>query len=111
MFRWLGRNIQYPSVARQKKVEGTVYVGFVVEMDGRITEVMVKREPEYPKETIKIVELNGLKGVKQVNSSAEGSLGREAVRVISSMPKWKPARQQGKTVRSAYTLPIKFRLD
>ena len=112
MFRFLGRNVQYPKIARDKNVEGTVYVGFVVEMDGSISEVKVKREPTYPKDSIQILTgANGARGYKLVPSAAEGSLGREAMRVVASMPKWKPGKQKGKPVRVAYTLPIKFKLD
>jgi TonB family protein len=111
MFRWLTQNIKYPKEAREKRAEGTVYVGFVVEKDGSITNVAIKREPSYPKDTLKIMEVNGIQGIKLVNSKAEGSLGREAVRVISAMPKWKAGRNQGQPVRVAYTLPIKFKLE
>jgi TonB family protein len=111
MFRWLMQNIKYPKEAREKRAEGTVYVGFVVEKDGSITDVAIKREPSYPKDTLKIMEVNGIQGIKLINSKAEGSLGREAVRVISAMPKWKAGRNQGQPVRVAYTLPIKFKLE
>jgi TonB family protein len=111
MFRWLMQNIRYPKEAREKRAEGTVYVGFVVEKDGSIKDVAIKREPSYPKDTLKIMEVNGIQGIKLINSKAEGSLGREAIRIISAMPKWKPGRNQGQPVRVAYTLPIKFKLE
>jgi hypothetical protein len=111
MFRWIGRNILYPTTAREKQVEGTVYVGFVVETDGRISEVKVKREPFYPKDTLKMNDINGMQGFKLITSPAEGSLGRETVRMVKAMPKWAPGRDKGKFVRVAYTLPIKFKLE
>jgi hypothetical protein len=111
MFRWIGRNIRYPTTAREKQVEGTVYVGFVVEIDGRISDVKVKREPFYPKDTLKMNDINGMQGFKLITSTAEGSLGRETVRMVKAMPKWVPGRDKGKFVRVAYTLPIKFKLE
>jgi BlaR1 peptidase M56/Gram-negative bacterial TonB protein C-terminal len=111
MFRWIGRNIRYPAIAREKQVEGTVYVGFVVETDGSISDVKVKREPTYPKDTLKMNDINGMQGFKLVTSPAEGSLGRETVRMIKAMPRWIPGRDKGKPVRVAYTLPIKFKLE
>ena len=86
LFKWLSMNIQYPQVARENNVQGTVYVGYVVDVDGSIIDVSVKR---------------GL----------GGGCSEEAVRVVSAMPKWKPGKTQGRFVRVAYTLPIKFRLE
>lgn len=111
LFKWLGQNIKYPVVARQAGGQGTVYVGFVVEVDGSITNVNIKRDaPVILRDTVTITELNGIKGNKIVERT-DYSLGREAVRVISAMPKWKPGKQNGVPVRVAYTLPIKFKLE
>lgn len=111
LFRFLGQNIKYPEIARRNKAEGTVYVGFIVEIDGSISSVSIKREPPVIiRDTVTVIELNGLKGNKIVERK-DFSLGREAVRVISAMPKWKPAKNNGVPVRVAYTLPIKFKLD
>jgi hypothetical protein len=111
MFRWIGRNIRYPAIAREKQVEGTVYIGFVVETDGSISDVKVKREPTYPKDTLKMNDINGMQGYKLVTSPVEGSLGRETIRMIKAMPRWIPGRDKGKPVRVAYILPIKFKLE
>jgi periplasmic protein TonB len=86
LFKWLGQNLNYPTVAKENEIEGTVYVGFVVDKDGSITDVAVKR---------------GL----------SGGCNEEAVRVVNMMPKWNPGKQQGRAVRVAYTLPIKFKLE
>lgn len=84
---WLGTNVQYPPSARAAKLEGTVYVSFVVERDGTIT------------------------GVKVVNPNEKmKDLEDEAVRVVSSMPKWKPGKTNGKKVRVQFMLPIVFSL-
>lgn len=84
--KFLARNIKYPVAAQQAKIEGRVIVQFVVERDGSISDVHVKR------------------GVNP-------DLDAEAVRVVSLMPKWKPGKQRGKAVAVKYTMPIMFRLQ
>jgi hypothetical protein len=132
MFKFLAQNMKYPKEARIRGIEGIVYVGFIVETDGSISNIEIKREKAevvgnkenelvvvgyrekvtgYPKDSLKIIEGNGMIGYKLVNSPAEGSLGREAKRVIEAMPKWKPGKQNGKAVRTSYTVPIKFKME
>ena len=82
----VGHNIVYPAEAKEKEIQGRVFVGFVVEKDGSISNVKV------------------LKGIG-------GGCDEEAVRVISSMPKWKPGMQKGKPVRVSFQIPIYFKLD
>ncbi len=111
MFTWLSQNMKYPSVSRENGVQGTVYVGFVVETDGTIANVAVKRGVKgIIRDTITLMEVNGVKGNKIVQRE-DYSLDNEAKRVISAMPKWKAGRNQGQPVRVAYTLPIKFKLE
>lgn len=111
LYKFLGENIKYPVSARNAGGQGTVYVGFIVETDGSITNVTIRKDaPVIIRDTITLIEMNGVKGNKIVEKT-DYSLGKEAVRVISMMPKWKPGRQDGKAVRVAYTLPIKFKLD
>ena len=76
----------YPEEAIQNREQGTVYVRFVVNVDGSICNIEV------------------MKGVSP-------NLDKEAVRVVSIMPKWIPAEQGGKLVRCAYQVPIKFVLS
>ncbi len=85
MLKFLRENIQYPTVARENNIQGKVYVQFVVERDGTVSQVKVIRD-------------------------IGGGCGAEAVRVVKSMPKWEPAKQQGRTVRSYFTLPVNFAL-
>lgn len=85
MMKYLSQNIKYPMHAREVGIQGRVIVVFVVNKDGSIT------NPEV------------VKGV-------EKSLNQEAIRVITSMPKWEPGTQRGKPVRVRYTLPVVFRL-
>lgn len=83
--KWIAKNIKYPIIASDNGIEGKVFVQFVVEKDGSVTNIKVAR-------------------------GVDASLDREALRVISEMPKWKPGKQRGKAVRVSYTLPIAFRL-
>jgi protein TonB len=81
--RFISHNIEYLDVAREYGIEGTVYVSFVVETDGSITQVKVLRGIFKP-------------------------LDEEAVRVVKMMPVWKPGKQKGKPVRVRYKVPISF---
>ncbi len=85
-FKWLGDNIRYPKDCLKKKIEGRVFVNFVVEKDGSITDVKTLRSPHK-------------------------SLSKEAERVVKAMPKWKPGRFNNEPVRVRYTLPIAFKMD
>ena len=85
LFEYLSKNIKYPADAEKKKVEGKVFVTFVVDTDGKITDVSLMRKV-FP------------------------SLDAEAIRVISAMPNWIPGKQKGLVVRVKYTVPIMFRL-
>ena len=84
--RWLRDNMKYPVVAAENGIEGRVIVQFVVGKDGSIS---------------------GVKVVRPVDQS----LDREAVRVVSSMPRWTPGRQNGSSVNVRYTLPVTFKLQ
>ena len=83
---WLSEHIKYPVVAAENGIQGRVVVQFVVEKDGSVSQVKVVR-------------------------GVDPSLDKEAVRVISSMPKWIPGKQNGNTVRSRFRLPVTFRLS
>ena len=83
---FLSSNTKYPVVAQENGVQGRVIVSFVVERDGSITDVRVVR-------------------------SVDPSLDREATRVVKSMPRWSPGKQNGSAVRVKYTVPVVFRLQ
>ena len=85
LYQYLAANIKYPADAKAEKVQGRVYVSFVIEKDGSVSNVKIVRSPDE-------------------------RLSREAERVVKAMPKWKPGRQSGKKVRVSYTLPINFQL-
>lgn len=86
LMQYLANNIKYPVVAQENGVQGRVVVSFVVERDGSITDVQVVR-------------------------SVDPSLDREAQRVVKSMPKWIPGKQNGQAVRVKYNVPVSFRLQ
>lgn len=86
LMSYLASNIKYPVVAQENGVQGRVTVSFVVERDGSISDVRIAR-------------------------SVDPSLDREAQRVVKSMPRWKPGKQNGSAVRVKYTVPVVFRLQ
>ncbi len=86
LYQYLGDEIKYPLEAQDYNIQGKVYVQFVVEKDGSISDVNVIKSVHY-------------------------LLDKEAVRVISSMPPWKPGTQRGKEVRVRYTIPINFTIN
>ena len=87
LFKYLAENVKYPVIAQENGIQGRVICQFVVNKDGSIVDVVA------------------------VRSSGEASLDKEAIRVIKSMPKWKPGKQRGKPVRVKYTVPVNFRLQ
>ena len=86
MNKFLAKNLTYPKEALEKNIQGTVYVSFIVEADGSITNTVIKRD-------------------------IGAGCGEEAVRVIKMMPKWIPGKQRGKTVRTQFILPVSFKLS
>jgi TonB family protein len=85
LIQYLSSNVKYPVVAEENGVEGRVILTFVVERDGSITNVRVAK-------------------------SVDPALDKEAVRVVSGMPKWIPGSEKGEKVRVKYTVPVTFRL-
>lgn len=83
---WIAKAIEYPVIAQENGIQGKVYVTFVVDKDGSISEAKV------------------IRGV-------DPSLDKEALRVVNALPKWKPGKQRGKPVRVSYTVPISFVLQ
>ncbi len=88
MMKYLGKNIKYPEVAIQAGIQGKVTLRFVVGKDGSIENVTVAR---------------GVPGCPECD--------KEAIRVVKSMPKWKPAKNDGKVVKSYFNLPVTFKLQ
>ena len=86
LMQYLSKNIKYPAIAQENGTQGRVIVQFVVNRDGSIVDAKVMR-------------------------SVDPYLDKEALRVISGMPKWKPGKQRGKAVRCRFTVPVMFRLQ
>lgn len=84
--KYLHDNVHYPVVAQENGVQGRVTISFVVEKDGSVTDVKVAK-------------------------SVDPSLDKEALRVVRSMPRWTPGKQNGATVRVKYNVPVNFRLQ
>ena len=85
LMKWMHDTMKYPSYAQDNNIQGTVLVGFVVNKDGSVVEPKVLK-------------------------SVDASLDKEALRMLSVMPKWSPGKQRGKPVRVRYQVPIRFRL-
>ncbi len=85
LIKYLKRHIQYPEIAQKYHIQGTVYVSFIVGRDGKIREVII------------------LRGIG-------GGCEEEAVRVVKSMPKWIPGKQDGRLVSCKFALPVSFSL-
>ncbi len=83
---FISRNIHYPEEAKKKGIQGRVFIGFIIEKDGSVSNV---------------------RNLRGVNSE----LDAEAMRVVKSMPKWKPGMQNGEAVRVSYLIPINFKLE
>ena len=84
--KWVNSHLEYPEIAKENGVQGRVVVSFVVERDGHITDVQIAR-------------------------SVDPSLDKEAQRVVKSMPKWIPGKQNGSAVRVKFNVPVSFRLQ
>ena len=82
---WVQSKVRYPQIAQENNISGRVFLMFVVERDGSLTNIQVLQSPD-------------------------PSLADEAVRVLKTSPKWKPGKQRNQTVRVKYTLPIEFRI-
>ncbi len=86
LFQFIADNTKYPADAKEKGIKGRVFVNFIVEPDGSVSDIRV------------------LRGIG-------GGCDEEAVRVVESMPKWKPGMQNGEVVRVSYNVPVNFRLE
>ncbi|MES2417905.1 MAG: energy transducer TonB [Bacteroidota bacterium] len=82
-YKFLGKNLKYPKLAKENKVSGTIYISFIVEKNGKIT------------------------NIKAINKLGSG-IEEEAIRVMNLSQKWNPGMQSGKPVYVKYSIPIKF---
>jgi len=84
--QYIANAIKYPVIAQENGIQGRVYVTFVVNTDGSVSDARIAR-------------------------GVDPSLDKEALRVVNQLPKWKPGMQRGKPVRVSYTVPINFVLQ
>ena len=86
VMKFIAKNVIYPPIAKEYNITGKVYVSYIVEKDGSVSNVKVER-------------------------GVDKNLDAEALRVIKSLPKYIPGTQRGEPVRVMFTIPINFRLD
>jgi len=86
LLKWIADHINYPTIAQENGIQGRVSCSFTVNADGSVEDVKVAR-------------------------SVDPNLDKEAVRVLSMLPKFKPGEQRGKKVRVKYSVPVRFRLQ
>ncbi len=84
--KYIAQSVKYPAIAQENGIQGRVFVAFVVNTRGEVTDVKIAR-------------------------GVDPNLDKEAIRVVSSMPKWQPGMQRGKAVKVSYTVPINFVLQ
>ena len=87
MYKYIGENLKYPVIAQENGIQGKVVCQFTINKDGSLVDIEV------------------------VRSAGDASLDKEAMRVIKSMPKWKPGKQRNQPVRVKFTLPVTFKLQ
>ena len=86
LMKWLSSHVQYPAIAIESCIQGTVIVAFIVEPDGSVSNAKLMR-------------------------SVDPSIDQEALRVVRQMPKWIPGKQNGAAVRVKYNVPVTFKLQ
>ncbi len=86
LMQYIAKGIKYPVIAQENGIQGRVVVSFVINKDGKVVDAQVVR-------------------------GVDPSLDKEALRVIGTLPAWKPGKQRGKPVRVKYTVPVLFRLQ
>ena len=86
LMKFIQKNVRYPAIAKEYNITGKVYVSFIVDKQGNVTNVKIVR-------------------------GVDKNLDAEALRVVSSLPKYKPGKQRGKAVRVMFTIPINFTLN
>ena len=84
--KWVQDNVKFPTIALENGISGKVILTFVIEKDGRLTNIQVLKTPDR-------------------------SLSEEAIRVLNKSPKWTPGKQRNQVVRVKYTLPVEFRMQ
>lgn len=84
--KYIAKSIKYPVIAQENGIQGKVYVNFVVNEKGKVTQARIAR-------------------------GVDPAIDKEALRVVNTLPQWKPGKQRGKAVKVSYTVPINFVLQ
>jgi protein TonB len=84
--KYIANAVKYPVIAQENGIQGKVFITFVVDKDGSVSNARIAR-------------------------GVDPSIDKEALRVVNSLPRWKPGKQRGKPVRVSYTVPINFQLQ
>jgi hypothetical protein len=105
MNHFLALNLRYPALSREEGAQGTIYVGFEIDIDGSIINIYIRRFSKIP------VRCCNSKKEVIIPESCYKALEDEAIRVIKAMPRWKVGRHEGRPVKVDYTLPMKFRVE
>jgi hypothetical protein len=110
---FMAQNVKYPVKAKETGTEGKVFVQFVVNAFGNVEQVkaIAVRVPIKKKNEIGEVTVVGYTEVYEKNGKAFGELEKEAERIVSSLPDWKPGKQDGQNVSVSFTVPINFLLQ
>jgi len=86
LMKYIQKHVKYPAIAKEYNITGKVYISFIVDKSGKVTNVKIVR-------------------------GVDKNLDAEAMRVVKSLPKYKPGKQRGKAVRVMFTIPINFQLN
>ena len=116
MMKFFMKNVKYPVVAETNGVQGRVLVSFIVEKDGSLSHVEAKSVTDATGNAVTVVAIRSDMTDKQKQEAVDRNKGIQALkdeseRVVKLMPKWKPGKQRGETVRVRCTIPATFRLQ
>jgi hypothetical protein len=114
LMKWLAQNIKYPKQAIEYGVQGRVFVQFIVEKDGSLSNFTIVDSPKSSGANMVVV--NAQMTDKQRKDAETHNAGvrllrEEAIRVVKAMPKWTPGKQKGKVVRCKFLIPVTYRLN
>jgi protein TonB len=103
IYKFIAANIKYPQSAKEIGLQGKVFLSFIIKKTGEISHAQILRGIQAPKDTVEAQMILSRKAAVEMNE--------EALRVVRSMPPWKPGKQNGKPVDVKFVLPLKFTLE
>ena len=114
LMQFIARNVKYPQVALDKNVQGRVYVQFIVEKDGTLSNITILENPPSSGASMVVVTATMTEKERQdaeAHNAGVQALRDEAIRVVKAMPKWTPGKQGAKVVRCKMSFPVAYRLN